>query len=183
MKEKLPAPRPQYQRRSFFKEAAALLLGGIVTTVPFVAGLLTFLDPLRRRSGGGGFVRVTSLSALSDDGTPRRFSVVADREDAWNRFPQVPIGAVYLRRVGAQVQALNVSCPHAGCAVDYKPGERSYGCPCHDSSFKLDGTLANPRSPSPRAMDSLEVEVRNDAEIWVKFVNFEAGKAKKIPLA
>jgi hypothetical protein len=32
-------------------------------------------------------------------------------------------------------------------------------------------------------MDALLVEVRNDTEVWVKFQNFEPGKAKQVPLA
>ena len=96
----------------------------------------------------------------------------------------MPVGAVYLRR-GAQgkIEALNVTCPHAGCPVEYKAGTKGFLCPCHDSRFHLDGTLANTASPSPRALDTLEVEVRNNAEVWVRFQNFEAGKAKKIPAA
>ena len=37
-----------------------------------------------------------------------------------------------------------------------------------------------PASPAARGLDSLEVEVRNRREVWVKFQNFEAGQAKKI---
>ena len=183
MNETNPVPPSSTPRRSFLKEAAAIVLGGLVTAVPFLAGLLTFLDPLRRKQGGGGFVRVTALSALAEDGSPRRFAVVADREDAWNKFPQVPVGAVYLRKAGEKVHALNVSCPHAGCSVEFKNSNNSYLCPCHLSTFKLDGTLASDRSPSPRAMDALEVELRNGTEVWVRFQNFEAGKAAKHPVA
>jgi hypothetical protein len=31
-------------------------------------------------------------------------------------------------------------------------------------------------------MDQLEVEVRGGKEVWVKFQNFRAGVAKKIPV-
>ncbi len=114
----------------------------------------------------------------------RRFEVLAGRVDAWNRFPNVAVGAVYLRRVAAdKVEAINVICPHAGCPVDYRPGGKGYLCPCHDSQFNFDGTLvAGARSPSPRGLDALEVEVREGSEIWVKFQNFEAGKAEKVPV-
>ena len=50
------------------------------------------------------------------------------------------------------------------------------------STPRLDGSLASASSPSPRALDTLEAEVRNGSEVWGTFQNFEAGKAKKIPL-
>ena len=173
----------QPERRDFLTKATAVTLGAVTTLVPAAAGLVTVLDPLRRKSAAGEFVPVTTLEALPEDGTPRRFEILADRVDAWNKFPRVPVGAVYLRRVGDAVQAINVTCPHAGCPVEFKAGAGSFLCPCHDSKFNLDGTLvAGARSPSPRTLDSLEAEVRNGA-VWVKFQNFEAGKARKIPLA
>lgn len=177
-------PPAQPERRDFFAKAAVIGIGAATTAVPLLAGLATLLDPLRRKAGSGGPVFVTTLSALPEDGEPRRFQIIADRSDVWNKYPSVPVGAVYLRRVGnAKVEALNVTCPHAGCPVEFKPARGFYLCPCHDSLFKLDGTLASESSPSPRGMDLLEVEVRHGAEVWVRFQNFEAGKAKKIPLA
>ena len=156
--------------------------------VPVSAGLMTVLDPLRHgdhESAGGSFLRVTGLGSLPDDGTPRRFEIIAEQVDAWNRFPNVAVGAVYLRKAGPnKVEALNVTCPHAGCPVEFKPKNRGYLCPCHDSQFNIDGSLvAGARSPSPRSLDALEVEVRDGSEVWVKFQKFEPGKAEKIPVA
>ena len=180
-----PASLPaQPERREFLKKAGAVAIGGVVGLVPAVTGLTVLLDPLRHQAAAGGFIFVTSLNALATDGSPRRFQIIADREDAWNKFPQVPVGAVYLRRAGEKVEALNVTCPHAGCPVEYKSNSSSFLCPCHDSKFNLNGTLvAGAKSPSPRALDALEVEVRKDGEVWVKFQNYEAGKAAKVPLA
>jgi len=174
----------QPERRDFFAKSAAMAIGAVAVLIPAGAGLITVVDPLRRKSSIGGFIPVTTLAALPEDGTPRRFEIVADRVDAWNKFPRVPVGAVYLRRAGAdKVEALNVTCPHAGCPVEFKPAAGSFLCPCHDSKFNLDGTLvAGARSPSPRALDSLDVELRQGGEVWVKFQNFEAGKGKKVPL-
>jgi menaquinol-cytochrome c reductase iron-sulfur subunit len=176
-------PEPS-DRRDFLTKAAAVAIGTVSTLVPVGAGLVTIFDPLRRRSAESGPILVTTLNALPNDGKPRRFQIVADRQDAWNKYPQVPIGAVYLRRVNEKtVEALNVTCPHAGCPVEFKEADGSFLCPCHDSKFKLDGTIDDPKSPSPRALDSLEVEIRNDSEIWVTYRNFEPGKSDKIPLA
>jgi len=174
----------QPARRDFLTKSAAVCIGAVVVLVPAGAGVATLLDPLRRKSAGSAYVLVTKLNALPEDGTPRRFEIVADRMDAWNRFPQVPIGAVYLRLVdGGKVEAFNVTCPHAGCPVEYLPGAHCFLCPCHDSKFTLNGQLfAGAKSPSPRRMDSLSVEIRDGTEVWVKFENFEPGTAKKIPL-
>ena len=180
----LPDQPAHPERREFLVKAAAVGIGATATAVPLLAGLATWMDPLRRKSNAGGLAFVTTLDALPADGTPRRFPIIADRSDVWNKYPKVPIGAVYLRRIaGDKVEAFNVTCPHAGCPIEYKAGANLFLCPCHDSRFHLDGRLASMHSPSQRGMDSLEVELRNGAEVWVKFQNFEAGKAAKIPLA
>ncbi|MCH7686472.1 MAG: Rieske (2Fe-2S) protein [Planctomycetes bacterium] len=179
-------------RRSFLTKFLAVVIGGVVSLVPFVSGLAVFLDPLRsrkKRNGGEsdgpeGFIRVANLDGLLV-GKPRRFTVIDDRVDAWNLFPKEPVGAVYLVRSETDsVIALNVECPHAGCAVDFSPDREIYQCPCHDSSFDVDGSIFNENSPSARALDSLEVhpEKLKSGEVWVKFQKFLPGRAEKIPV-
>jgi Rieske Fe-S protein len=66
--------------------------------------------------------------------------------------------------------------------VDFSADSGEFLCPCHKSSFKADGTIANPASPSPRGVDALAVEVRADGAVWVTFQNFQAGRADKVPV-
>jgi len=158
-----------------------MVIGGLATLVPAVAGLLVWMDPLRRRGAGAetGFTRIAPLSALPSDGVPRKFTVLADRVDAWTKTPAAPVGAVYLRRTGERtVEALQTVCPHAGCFVDYRPEAKDFFCPCHNSTFTVDGAINDPKSPSPRPMDTLAVEVRGE-EIWVRYQNFQAGQREK----
>ena len=109
--------------------------------------------------------------------------MISSRTDAWNKFPEVPIGAVYLRRLGdKQIEALHVVCPHAGCFIDFLPARDCFFCPCHNSTFAKDGSINDPKSPSPRGMDSLDVEIRGD-EVFIKFQNFRSGIHDKIPEA
>lgn len=177
-----PLP-PQPERRNFLAQAAAIVIGGVLAVVSPLAGLFVFLDPLRRKSESGGAVLVASLASLPENGEPRKFSVLATRVDAWNRTPNVPVGAVYLQRMKDDtVRALNVVCPHAGCFVDFRPARNHFHCPCHNSSFALDGKVLDPKSPSPRALDDLKVEIRKGTEIWVTFQNFRAGVHDKIPV-
>ena len=178
-----PEIPPEPKRRDFIKKSCAAIIGGLTCLFPAISGLLVFLDPLRRKTRDNDAVLIASLSSLPEDGVPRKFPVIADHTDAWNRTPRVPIGAVYLRRIGdKQVQAFNVMCPHAGCFVDYDVSRKGYHCPCHNSSFGVDGKIADPKSPSPRGLDELEVEIRGENEIWVKFQNFRAGEKGRIPV-
>ena len=175
---------PDKGRRGFLKRLLAGIISAVLTLVPSGAGLVVLLDPLRRKSAAGGAVRVASLDALPADGVPRQFPVLADRVDAWNKFSNVRIGAVYLRRTTeGKLEALNVVCPHAGCFVDFIAKQGQFQCPCHNSLFAADGTIADPSSPAARPLDSLDVELRNEKEIWVKFQNYQAGKREKIPVA
>ena len=170
------------QRRGFLKRFAAGVIGVVVGIVPLLSGIAVLFDPLRRKAARGEPVFVAPLGAIPEDGTPRKFTILASRTDAWNKSPQTPVGAVYLRRTGPKtVSAFNVVCPHAGCFVEFMAARNGYFCPCHDSTFALDGKISTPSSPAPRPLDSLDVEIRKENEVWVKFQNFRAGVHEKIP--
>ena len=173
---------PAEERRGFIK-FLCVFIGTLISAVPFGAGVWSYFDPLAKRNkgGGDGFVMVTTLDAIPADGSPAKFSVVADKVDAWNRFSNVSIGAVYLRLVDGVPKALHTICPHLGCFVDYRPGKKDFLCPCHNSNFKLDGGIIN--GVSPRAMDVLQIEVRNKTEVWVKFQNFQPGHSHAVPVS
>ncbi|HEY4761652.1 MAG TPA: Rieske (2Fe-2S) protein [Thermoguttaceae bacterium] len=189
------------QRRGFLAKTTALLAGLAALATPAAVGIVSFLNPLRQKTETGGFIKLTTLDVLPENGRPRKFPVIADRSDAWNYFPNEPIGAVYLRRTGKdQVEALQVICPHAGCSIilekkvsgtviNHNPANFSeitvpdtfiFACPCHGASFDLSGKRFDVNSASPRDMDSLEVEIREDNEVWVKFQKFATGTVNKV---
>jgi menaquinol-cytochrome c reductase iron-sulfur subunit len=175
-------------RRNFLTKFLAVVTGGAIVGVPTAAGVAFFLDPLlrkRRGSGGGagrrdadGFLPVTPLSAIPPNGRPQTFTVYDDTVDAWNKFADQPVGRVFLRKLpDGSVSAFNVRCPHLGCAVDYRPSQNDYLCPCHMSAFDLDGHKQN--EIPPRGMDQLEVKVKNN-EVWVRYEVFKAGTPERI---
>jgi Rieske Fe-S protein len=158
---KNPAP-PGESRRSFVAVAGAIIAGAIAVLTPLGVGLASFFSPLRRRASSAK-VRVALLEQIPDDGVPRSFPVLADRVDAWNRYPQQRIGAVYLLRQEGEEKpvAFTAKCPHAGCFIGYMASEETFKCPCHTSAFKLDGArMRGDDEVSPRDMDRLEVELR-----------------------
>ena len=178
-----PTDPPSPERRDFLKKACAVGLGTATVLVPLAAGVTVLLDPLRRKTAAGEKMLITTLDTLPRDGTPQKFAIIASRVDAWNKLPNAPVGAIYLRRTGdLTAEAINVVCPHAGCFVDFRADKKDYYCPCHNSAFSIDGKIADPASPSPRGLDTLEVEIRGGREVWVLFQNFQTAKKAKVPV-
>ena len=176
----------QSDRRGFIK-GASWAIGAAIGVVPMAAGVRMAMDPLSRKAIAvdAEFIRLAEVSDL-EAGVPRKFAIVEDKRDKWSRYKDVPVGAVYLllekgedsKSSEPKVIVSNTVCPHLGCFVDYRPEQQDYFCPCHDSNFKLDGSLK--KGVSPRGMDTLEVEIRKGHEVWVKFQRFKANTKEKI---
>ena len=195
-------PAVETPRRSMLLHLITAVLGFLIIAVPATLSGLFFLDPILRKrkaaTGGAtgeevlgkdeaGFIRLdVTKDAVPEDGTPLSVTVIDDLVDAWNMFRDVPVGSIWLRKVGGgPILAFNSVCPHLGCSVDYIRAENHFFCPCHTSAFALDGTKTN-KIP-PRDMDALEVSMRtngkedaNGLEIWVKFQNFQKATSDKI---
>ncbi|MCA9071739.1 MAG: Rieske (2Fe-2S) protein, partial [Planctomycetaceae bacterium] len=138
-----------------------------------------------------GFTKVpVTMEQLKAAGKPIQVPIIASKVDKWNRYPDQPIGSAYVQLAddGETIQAFNVTCPHIGCAVEYRSPEgetkAEYFCPCHNSAFELDGEKKN-KIP-PRGLDSLEVKVakneNGEEEIWVEYKEFRATLAEKVPV-
>ena len=185
-------PAEQPPRRHVLAAILATMIGGSVSLCPLGAGALVFLDPILRgkkkgekeagEEKGAKLLRVATKDAIPADGTPVQIPVIADLKDAWNLEPMQPVGAVYLRNHDGKVECFNAICPHAGCFVAYSSDRKCFQCPCHTSSFELDGKRIMP-SPSPRNMDQLQVDESklSEGEVWVEFVNYYPGKEKQEP--
>lgn len=172
-------------------------LSFLLVAVPSAVAGIFYLDPiLRRRKANSegttdldGFIQLDiTRDALPDDGSPVAVTVRTTLDDAWNRFKDVPVGSIWLRKQpDGSIIAFNSICPHLGCSVNYRPGEEDFYCPCHTSSFDLDGNKTN--EVPPRDMDTLQLIVAGDGkpaddgnELWLKFENFRGATSEKIPV-
>ena len=185
--ESHPLEEPEEDRRDFLQKAACVALGGVVTLVPAGSAITVLVSPLFDKSVGGLKVRLTSIDSLEVGGPPKLFKVVTERQDAWTKHHTSEIGSVYVQRTGqgntpSDFQAFNSTCPHLGCAVEFLDGAEGYSCPCHDSTFATTGEVLNQSSPSPRGLDSLEVEIEDD-QLWVIYLKFKPNVTDKIPVA
>jgi Rieske Fe-S protein len=101
------------------------------------------------------------------------------RRDAWQKTTDVALGAVWLLRRGERVACYSSTCPHAGCFIDYEEKERRFLCPCHGSTFNLDGQRI--AGPAPRDMDTLATAVKA-GKVLVRFQRFRQATPKKVAL-
>jgi Rieske Fe-S protein len=172
-------------RRNLFR-LGAVALGNLFAVALAVPGLKYLLDPLGKKSSGGEFRPLTRLDQLKV-GEPQAFAILAERQDAWVKYPTEPVGSVWLIRQpeGSKepVLAFTAECPHLGCPVNLAPDRKSFLCPCHQANFSFDGKKLN--DVPPRGMDQLDVELTagNDPEVAVKFERFQPQTAEKKPLA
>jgi len=177
------SPDPD-NRRGFLAKFLALGLGIVALAVPTLSAMAAFLNPWRQKSPSGNWIRVASTTALPDDGSPQRCPVISDRSDAWNRYPDEAIGAVFLcRGKDKEILALQSICPHNSGCVSYDPEKKNFYCPSHGALFDLQGVRLDQKSISPRDLDPLEVEIRNGTEVWVKFEKFQDGTSQRNPKA
>ena len=80
-----------------------------------------------------------------------------------------------------ELTALSTVCPHLGCGIDYVPEKQKFLCACHDSWFALDGAVEE--GPSPRGMDSLELQVDEGAKLLkIRHQRFKQGVESKEPV-
>jgi cytochrome b6-f complex iron-sulfur subunit len=58
----------------------------------------------------------------------------------------------------SNITALNPTCTHQGCTVEYKADQGELACPCHGSKFGLDGTVINGPAEEPLATYETKTE-------------------------
>ncbi len=178
------ASKEEPARRDFLQKAGSIVLGGAMVAAPAAVGLRVVSCPLFGGKVNGVLARLTTLDSIVAGGPPQAFKVMADKTDAWTTYKNLPLGLVYAQRdkEGA-LTVFSASCPHAGCAVEYRntQGGEQYYCPCHESKFNLDGSLSPDNTQAPRGLDTLEVDEEKLAtgEVWVRFRKFKAGVPEK----
>ena len=168
-------------RRAFFAMLTAGI-GALVGAIAVIPGLGLLAAPLRRAivRGAGQPLRVAAEQDVKPQ-KPIRVTAVGEVQDAWLRLDHVTVGSCWLVRAteGAPIRAFSTICPHLGCGVDWNDKTGKFDCPCHASSFDLEGRCLS--GPSPRGLDELEVSL--DAhEVLVRYRRFRTGSPKKEPI-
>lgn len=85
-----------------------------------------------------GFTEVGSVAALQQAG------FIQDKA-----FVSGPLLVVNDPANPSQLIAVNPTCPHDGCAVDWNRTSTEFICPCHNSRFKTDGSVSQGPASKP----------------------------------
>ena len=72
----------------------------------------------------------------------------------------IPQGQFYLACLAdGSFLALSRTCTHLGCSVPWDEEKNQFVCPCHGSTFSLDGEVLT--APAPRPLDYYPVRIEN----------------------
>ncbi|MCF8031712.1 MAG: Rieske (2Fe-2S) protein [Desulfarculaceae bacterium] len=107
---------------------------------------------LRLISSGGG----PAAPGPVDLGPPGSLAVGQVREQ----------GPVALARDGQGLFALSLVCPHLGCRPAWNKESGRFLCPCHGSSFALDGARLS--GPAPRGLAHLALQKGPQGKLIVR---------------
>lgn len=116
-----------------------------VIGVPAVAYL--FGKP--KSSGSGDLVEIADLADIPS-GKPQEIVYYRTRTDGWRKVREKTTTWVVKQKDGKTV-AFNPQCPHLGCIYHWEDRQDSFVCPCHQSTFSLDGDVV--QGPAPRPLD------------------------------
>jgi cytochrome b6-f complex iron-sulfur subunit len=69
-------------------------------------------------------------------------------------------GRFYLARLAdGGFIALSIRCTHLGCSINWEDDKKRFVCPCHSSSFAINGGVENP--PAPTALDYFPIIIES----------------------
>jgi menaquinol-cytochrome c reductase iron-sulfur subunit len=155
-RESKTVSRREMSRRQFLTYA----LGG---TTAFMAAGVTLpmvrfaVDPILKPKQEANFVKVVEEAKITDQ--PQSFEFVAHQVDGW--YESDPIRKVWIVKKNGQIFALNPTCKHLGCQVEWNGSadyKDQYYCPCHGAHYTIEGKqLAVADAP----LDEHAVKVEN----------------------
>jgi cytochrome b6-f complex iron-sulfur subunit len=149
-------------RRNFLKK---LWMGlGLLAGAEFIGVMAGFLFT------GKGNEEKTEVRKLIEAGPVDSFKLDSVTPFRGGRF--------FLARLGdGGFIAISLRCTHLGCSINWEEDKKLFICPCHASSFNINGDVLNP--PAPKALDyypviiekgivKVDVGTRKEREKFIK---------------
>lgn len=81
------------------------------------------------------------------------------------RYPTESDPAILVRAKDGDYFAYNQKCTHLACPVYFEKQKQRLECPCHEGGFDMrTGDVLY--GPPPRPLDKVEIEVKENGEVW-----------------
>ncbi len=148
----------------FISRRQALVSTGISLAAGTIAGCATYGKPPAAPAPAPAAEPAAPAPAPGPAAAPEGAAVSAQ---AIARTADVPVGSgvivddvVITQPAQGTFNGFSAICTHAGCTVAEVVGA-SINCPCHGSSFNLDGTVA--KGPAERPLDAKGIVVQGDS--------------------
>ena len=133
--------KPKLSRHEFLKRTWKVL--GVIAGVEVAALTVNVLSP---RKESDTDKRILNAGSVNDYPVN---SVTPFRQ-----------GQLFLvRRNDGGFLAVSLKCSHLGCSIAWNEAEKKFICPCHSSSFDINGDVLHP--PAPRALDIFQISIEN----------------------
>lgn len=129
-------------RRQFLQTAAGCQLGLLLSACATV--------PALQATAAAGRLRIQQ---------DKLHAAFGDSDAVLVQGEGLPEGIYLVRdKSGAIMQAVGATCTHLGCQV--RPAQTFFRCPCHGSTFTLDGDVV--RGPATRPLARYEAHLADD---------------------
>lgn len=140
-------------RRGFFVNTICIIWASILAALGIPAFAYLFVPPKARKNAE--WVDAGDISGLSpNEPVERAFRL--NRIDGW-KIASEKMAAWVVRRPGGEVVAFGPQCTHLGCAYHWEDGRNEFVCPCHNSTFGIDGKVLS--GPAPRPLDRYQTRL------------------------
>jgi len=150
-----PAVELPPTRRLFYTGFINGVMGLIGLALAAPAAIYLFFPPRVRKEAE--WVKTSELSSIPT-GVPTEISFNRRRVDGW-KVTDEKATAWVVKGAGNQVVAFTPQCTHLGCAYHWDEATHTFICPCHTSSFSIDGKVLG--GPAPRPLDRYMTMIEN----------------------
>jgi Rieske Fe-S protein len=151
------SPESDEVGRRQFLSAVTLGIGGLITAVFAVPGLVYLLGPALRRLREEVWIPLGSASKV-ELGTPTLFKATVEQQTGWI-VNQQEVGVYVLTENGRDYISMSNICTHLGCRIRWIESKGQFFSPCHNGVFSKEGAVVS--GPPPRPLDRYETKVEN----------------------
>jgi len=129
-------------------------LWGVITSALALPAAVYLLFPPKAKKGAE-WVDAGDLSQIQPN-SPEEVVFRRNRVDGWKVTSEKSTAWV-VKAADNQAVAFSPQCTHLGCAYHWDESNKNFLCPCHTSTFAIDGKVLS--GPAPRALDRFQIKI------------------------